>query len=344
MKAVKIIGYAAWFFAAFLVGIYLTFPLDELKGLVVDRLEEQLGKGKQGAYGVDPKVELGSLTLSGFGVKATRVRVQLPSRDPDPGPTFELDKLKVGIRPWSIITKDKTVSLSADLYGGSVDAVLSMDDKGNVHEADLDVDDVDIGRFTLIPDKLGVPVTGKINAKAELDLGKTPEKDGEGAVSIDVKSLKLGPGNLKLAAAFGGFELPAIDLGNLTGEIPITKGKGTLQNVKLDGKDVQLELVGDLYPKARLGLTRLDLDGWFQPQASFLEREKKFKSLLELAGNMGSMGGMGSLTKAKDDEGHYWFGLKGTVERPSANLARDAGKHAKSKLNKGASGGKDAKG
>ena len=44
-----------------------------------------------------------------------------------------------------------------------------------------------------------------------------------------------------------------------------------------------------------------------------------------------------SLSKAKDDEGHYWFALKGPLQGPpNATLARDAGKRAKQKAAKGA--------
>jgi len=325
-------GYAAWFLVAFLVGVYLTFPLDEMKGLIVHSLEDQLGKGKQGPYGVDPKVTLGSLSLSGFGVKAKGVQIQFASRDPEPGPTLDVDALRIGIRPWSLVTKAKTVAANADLYGGSVDMTVSMDDKGNLHDADIDVDDIDVARVPMIPAKLGIPLAGKVNVKANLDFGANPDKDAEGEIKLDVKKLSLGPGNLKLAAAFGGFELPAIDLGNLTGEIPVKQGKGTLQNVKLDGKDIQLELVGELYPKSKPELSRLDVDGWFQPQPEFLQREKKLQSLLELGeSHGGGMGGGMSLGKAKDEEGKYWFSLKGNLKMPIAQLSRDAGKRVKQK-------------
>ena len=331
-RPLRVAGYAAWFLCAFVVGVYLTFPLDELRGLIVHVVEDQLGKGKQGTYGVDPKVTVGSLSLSGLGVKATRVQVQLPSRDPEPGPVLDLDSLSIGVRPWSLLGKARTVSVGADLYGGDVDLVVSVDDKGNVWYASVDVDSVDLGKVPIVMQKLGIPLGGKLDLKAQLDLGATPEKDGSGNVKIEAKGLTLGPGNLKLAAAFGGFELPAIDLGTLSGEIPVKQGKGTLTGLKLDGKDLQAELVGDVFFKGKLLMTRLDVDGWFQPAPAFLEREKKLQSLLEL-GESFSGGGV-SLSKAKDEDGHYWFGVKGTLQAPAAMLSRDAGKRAKSKAGK----------
>lgn len=333
-KILGFAGYGAWFMVAFVVGIYLTFPLDDMKPLIIDFAEDQMGKGKQGAHGVDPKLELGSLRLSGFGVRADRVMVQLASRDPDPGPTIDLDSVAVGVAPFSLLTKAKTITFDVDAYGGDLSGSISVDDKGSVHDADIEVDDVDLSKIILVQSKLGIPIGGKLSLDADLDLGPTPEKDGNGKVKLDLKGATLGPGNLKLAAAFGGFELPAIDVGNLTGEIPVEKGKGTLTNVKLDGKDVQAELLGDISFKGKLQMSRLDIDGWFALTPAFLEREKKFQSLLELGESMGGMGGAPSLSKAKDEEGHYWFALKGALQNPMPTLARDGGRRAKSKASK----------
>ena len=334
-RTIRVLGLLMWFAMAFVVGVYWTFPMDDLKPALIGLLEAQMGKGKQGAYGVDPKVEVGSLSLSGIGVKAERVMIQLASRDPDPGPTIDLEELAVGVRPWSLLGKATTVSFDADLYGGDVEGVLSVDDKGSVHDADVEISDLDLKNILPVQALLGVPIGGMLNLRAKLDLGATPEKDGSGAIKIDLKGATLGPGNLKMLAALGGFELPAVDLGNLKGEILIKQGKGTLTGLKLDGKDVQAELTGDVMFKGRLLTSRLDIDGWFALTPPFLEREKKFQSLLELGENMGGFGGGPSLATAKDAEGHYWFSVKGATQNPAVALSRDGGKRAKQKAGKG---------
>ena len=329
-RLLRIAAYGAWFGVMFVVGVYLTFPINDMRGMLVAAAEDTLGKGKQGAYGVDPHVTVDRLSLSGFGVKASRVAVQLASRDPDPGPTIDLDSVRVGIRPFSLLGKARTISFSADLYGGSVDGTVSLDDKGALYDADIDIDELDVSKVPLLLDKLGVPGSGKISGSVVLDLGATPEKTGEGKVVLDLEGLSVGPGNLKLAAAFGGFEAPQIDLGKLTGTIKVKQGQGTLENVRLEGKDVVAALEGNIYLRGHVGTSRMDIDGNFQPTPSFLEREKKIQSLLELGESMG--GGSGpSLGKAKDDEGHYHFSIKGSVQSPLFSLARDNGKRAKQK-------------
>ncbi|MBI1947584.1 MAG: type II secretion system protein GspN [Deltaproteobacteria bacterium] len=335
-RALVIAGYVAWFAAAFVVGVYLTFPLDEAKGAIVGLLETQLGKGKQGQHGVDPVVKLGRLSLSGFGVAAEHVSIQLPSRNPDPGPTIDVDELAIGVRPWSLLSEAKTVVVDADLYGGSLSAVVSADAKGAVHDADIEVDDIDLAKIPLVLERVGIPLAGKVELDVDLDLGDSPEKDGEGSVRLTVKDASVGPGNIKALSALGGFEIPVVDLGKLEVDIPVKQGKGTIAGAKLDGKDVQLELFGDLFVKGKLQQSRIDIDGFLLPTPAFLEREKKFQSLLELGEKMGGMSGV-SLPRAKDDEGRYYFSLKGSVEAPNAALAKDNGRRAKQRAQKGPS-------
>lgn len=210
-RALVVAGYLAWFLAAFVVGVYLTFPLDEAKGAIVGLLETQLGKGKQGQHGVDPVVTLGKLSLSGFGVAAEHVSIQLPSRNPDPGPTIDVDELAIGVRPWSLLSDAKTVVVDADLYGGSLSAVVSADAKGAVHDADIDVDDVDLAKIPLLLERVGIPLAGKLELEVDLELGATPEKEGEGNVRLTVKDATVGPGNIKALSALGGFEIPVVE-------------------------------------------------------------------------------------------------------------------------------------
>lgn len=336
-RALRILGYLGWFCFFFVVGVYITFPLDEAKGAIIGLVETQLGKGKQGPHGVDPVIQLGSLHLSGFGVAAERVSIQMPSRNPDPGPTIDLDELAVGVRPWSVLSDAKTVVVDAELYDGSVSAVVSADAKGAVHDADIEAEDIDLAKIPLVMERIGLPLAGKLELDAELELGENPEKDGEGSVRLTVKNATVGPGNIKALSALGGFEVPVVDLGTLVVDIPVKQGKGTIAGAKLDGKDVQLELYGDLFIKGKLQQSRLDIDGYMMPTPAFLEREKKFQSLLELGEKMGGMSGV-SLPRAKDEEGRYYFSIKGTIEAPNATLARDNGRRAKQRALKGPSG------
>ena len=91
-RFMKFFGYSSFFWFAFSVSLYLTFPMQALKGKVVTAMEEGLGKGKQGRYGTDPVVQFSSLNLWRFsGFSFERLSLQMGSKDPDPGPTVDFD-------------------------------------------------------------------------------------------------------------------------------------------------------------------------------------------------------------------------------------------------------------
>ncbi|MDP2344186.1 MAG: type II secretion system protein GspN [Deltaproteobacteria bacterium] len=332
MKAAKIVGYIAWFLGCFTLAVLFTFPLDGIKPLIITEAEKALGKGKQGLHGTDPEVTVESVRMSGLGVKATRVHVRFGNREPEPGPELDVDSVWVSASLLSAVSTNKTLQLQASLYGGDVDAEVTVDEKQNVVALDADVDGVDLGKVPFLIAQLGVPVEGKIDADVELEMGKQADKDAAGHIDLDVKGLGLGAGRLSKG---GGFELPeGIKLGNLKGRVPIKQGVGTIELLKLEGApDVEAEVAGTISIKPKPQLSRLDADGWFRPQAAFLDKNVAFKSAIDIGEKL-SLPGAPSLSKAKDDEGRYHFSAKGALATIVPQLSKDAGKKAKARSGK----------
>jgi type II secretion system protein N len=297
-----------------------------LRSVVIQQAELALGKGRQGAHGVDPVVTFDELKMSGLGVKATRVSVQLANNEPEPGATIDIDSVRVPLLPLlSLLSSNKTFEVQLGLYGGDASASVTIDDKKNVVAADIEIDDVNLARVPALIARLGVPVEGELSADVEFDLGKQAEKEASGQLDVTVKGLGLGAGNLK--AVPGGFEIPeGIRLGTLRARVPIKQGQGTVETLHLEGAtDVEAEVTGSLDMKQRVQMSRLDLDGWFKPTAAFLEKNPKIKSALELAEKL-TLPGAPSLAKAKDDDGRYHFNARGAVQTLRPQLARDNGK------------------
>lgn len=334
MKALRVVGYVVWFIGCFVIGIVLTAPLDGFKPIAIQQGELFLGKGKQGPHGTDPVLTLDKLAVSGFGVKAKRVHVQLGSRDPDPGLEIDLDEAWISFRSLVSFTRpEKRLDITVKAYGGSAAVLVLLDEKQNPTEVSAEIDDVDLGKVPAAIAKLGVPLEGKIDADLDLDMGKAAEKDAAGHLDIDVKGLGIGAGNIKPFP--GGFEVAdAIRLGDLKARVPVKQGQGTIEVLKLEGTpDVEAEVVGTINVKSKLQLSRIDADGWFRPTTGFLDKNGKIKSAIELGEKL-SLPGAPSLSKAKDDEGRYHFTLKGAVQTLVPQLSKDAGKKAKAKANK----------
>jgi type II secretion system protein N len=325
-RGLKLAGYFLFFDLCFVVAAVVMFPLQGLRPLIVDQAEKALGKGKQGRNGVDPVVTIGELAMSGLGVKATRVQIQLGNTEPEPGPTVDIDAVRVSASLASIVSSTKTLQVDAELYQGDVSADVSVDDKQNVVAADIEVDGVELGRIGAIIAGLGAPVEGKVNADIDVVLGATPDKDAKGTIDIRIANLSVGPGNLK--AIPGGFELAEpISLGALVIKAPVDKGQGQLDGRFEGAADVEAELTGTIALRGKLPTSRLDADGWFRPTAAFLDKNPKIKSALELGEKL-SIPGAPSLSKAKDGEGRYHFEARGALQTMKPQLSRDAGRRA----------------
>jgi type II secretion system protein N len=330
-RAVPILGYVSWFLSCFVLFAVLTFPLDGLRPLIVAEAEKALGKGQQGTHGVDPVVQIGALSSRIVGVSAERVHVQLASREPEPGPAFDFDRLTVKLGLFSLLTGKPSVSVSADLYGGSVDATVQLTDKNAVQAIDVDIDKVDVGKVPAAMAMVGVAVAGRIEGRATVDMGKLPDKDAAGKIDLAIKGIAIGPGKLSLVP--GGFELEEpIRLGDLVAQVSIKEGNGTIDSLRLaNSPDVEAEVKGTLGVRPKLEQTRLDIDGYFRPTADFLTRNKKIQSALEIGEKL-TLPGAPSLGKSKDDEGRYHFSARGAVKALQPQLARDNGRKGKARF------------
>jgi type II secretion system protein N len=326
MKFMRLLGYSSWFWLFFGLGLLFTFPLDGLRPLAIAKAEQFLGKGKQGPNGKDPVVTIGELGLSGLWVKASRVHIQLGAKDPDPGPEFDIDSVKVSASLLSLVRSVKTVQVRAELYKGDVDADVSVDDKGNVTGFDVGVDDVELGEVVALMQKIGMPIAGKINGRFDVGSSGLLEKDGEGKMNLNVKGLVFGPGTLKAGIA-GSYEFPnAINLGELVLKAPVKQGVASIEALKLDGvTDLQAELTGTMNLRSRLEGTRIDLDGFFKPMPSLFEKSTKVRDAIEIAEKI-SLPGAPSLSKAKDEEGRYHFSLRGPLPAIQPQLSTTGGK------------------
>jgi type II secretion system protein N len=321
-RALHIMGYVSFFFTCFIMASVLTFPLSGLRPLAVAEAEKALGKGKKGKSGVDPVVTIGDISMSGLGVMAKRVTVQLGNTEPEPGPTIELDSVWVSASLLSLVSDNKTLQLKADLYKGDVDAEVTIDPKQNVTAVDVKIDGVALGSVGAIIAAAGVPVEGTLNADIDVVLGAAAEKDAKGNIDVRIEDLAIGQGSLKLMAGFT-FELDnGVTLGNLVLKAPVDKGQGTL-TLGLEGAtDVDAEAAGTITLRGKLPQSRLDVDGYFKPTAPFLDKNTKIKSAMELGEQL-------VLGKAKDSDGRYHFLAKGALQTLRPQLARDNGRRSR---------------
>lgn len=320
-KMLKWVLYPAFFFAVLFTSFYLNFPMDALKGRVVDALETNLGRGKEGRHGVPPKVTIGKLSpwrLS--GIDAKNVTIRLKSSNPTPGMEIPIDRLKVRVGLFSLLG-DPTITVDADLYGGNLSGDVSVDKKGAVKAVDLELSRVNMALLPLLEAEkpagaegpVYLPKTGRLNAKVDLDLGENPAKNASGSITLKGEGLSIGEGKLKVAGF--GLTLPVVSMGTLDGNLKIKDGKGTTDVFKLAGGDVAADFKLGLTFSKRLAASRISGDGWFKIEDAFLDANGKFKTALNLAQQVNKK------MKA-DKKGRFNARIGGSLQRPSFSLMK----------------------
>jgi type II secretion system protein N len=348
-KKARLFLYPSWFLFCFMVSVYLTFPVELIRSQVISAAEMALGKNdkrKVGRHGVNPKVEIGKLSLYHLsGLSFENLSIQLASQNPDPGTTIAFDEFNVKVGIFGALVGSPSVAFNGSLFDGefageldysntpSLFSMLSDDEEGakskpNKEKLDafeLDIEDITLERAPALLEKIGLPLTGQVNAQIRITTGETPSKDAEGTIEMTAEGLSIGPGEIKIPM-MGPLTIPLIDMGKLSAVLPISKGKGKTKECRLKGKDFGGELTLDLSIVRELMNSRLSGGGSFLVDSKFLERNGKFKTILDFPG---------PLQKAKDGDNRFHFLIKGTGQNPKFSLSKTGGKDKSSRSKRG---------
>ncbi|MBZ4417123.1 type II secretion system protein GspN [Myxococcus sp. RHSTA-1-4] len=246
------LGYAAFAVVAFILGLFITFPYDAIRSRIVT---------EAAAQGL--AVRIGSLRPGLGGITATQVRLSKP---PQPlsaetlaalasgeggmlGPAELGDALvldSVAVRPALF---PPGVAVHANAMGGTVDVSVGLLGDTKVR---VDVDGLKASGGNL-PALTGIDMDGELNATLSLKMpgngGQADLSQANGELTVDTQGLVIKSG--KVAFPMGGgqavpMDLPAINLGALTGRIQFEKGLGTVQTLRLKSDDLEALATGTL--------------------------------------------------------------------------------------------------
>jgi type II secretion system protein N len=290
-RAARMFGYPLFGFFVALITFTSALPNDKIR----DRLETMLSADPSSTQpmglGIDVKAGDLSLSLLRRGIVAENVVLRTRPRFSTEKPTrYVIDKVKVNVGLLGALFQRPTYEFAAEAFGGTVE--------GSVRVAAADVryrveaDSVDLGAVQGLQTALGVPLTGKVSGKGDLDAPGRLLSTANGTLDISIDDASLGDGKAKLVIPRDpflsqGVTLPRLRLGKVTLSANIEKGKAQIDTLRAHSADVDITLEGYVELRDPITSSQLHLFLRFKVSDAALKREPTLELLVSSLGAQG---------------------------------------------------------
>lgn len=300
-RILKGVAYTLFFLFCLAVFLVWGFPVERIQSLIEREASKALGM----------KATVSELSmLFPNGVEASAVRLTKEEEDGKPGFGLLATDVSARIGILGIITGSRDISFSAGLLSGTIEGDLRLDE--NAQEIAAKIQQLDLAKLPLLSDKIGLPVNGKVQGQVELELNPKDFKAARGTIAIAVEKAGLGEGKLQLPVPgfSGGLTVPPINLGKILAELEIGKGRADIKTLQVRSEDVEATVEGNLNLQKRLDQSMANLKVKFKLTDDFLNRNPKFKDLIQMAG----------LPRGPD--GMSTYNIYGNIGHPQFKVAR----------------------
>jgi len=272
--------YSGFGLVVFVVALYLSFPYDRAKEAAIGWISKNL----------DMDAEIGSAGPA-FGLAIGFQDIRLRTRPLTGKPTrFTVETAKVSLSPFSLLTASKSVSLTADAFGGKIELGFSgtPGKKAAPFAIELHARDIAAGDLPTVKEAINLVLSGTLKLDGEITSQTGKFADAKGAISFACAECVAGDGKtpLKVAgSAFlsGGLTLPRVRLGQLNGNIAIDKGTAKLQGVETKSPDGEAAVEGEIALRDPFGNSTINLYLRFRLNDAFLQKASSLGMILQTA-------------------------------------------------------------
>ncbi len=251
-RLLRWVGLPVLALVTFVFTLQWTFPYDRLRQKIEDKLGEEY------------EVSIESIKPSFFpgGVVIHKIFLKTRPKRPNEKPTaIFVDKVEAGIGLLGLIRGRYDVDLVAQIGSGTVDGSVVLSKAGL--KADFSTKGLPLESIPGLASAVGLPMEGGLNARLALDLPKRKWREADGVLKVSCPGCTIGDGVAKIkpkpmngarssarrrrAMAFAGdgVTVPKLELGDLSGEIDIKAGVGTVKTFAAHSKDGDLTITGE---------------------------------------------------------------------------------------------------
>ncbi len=290
-RLLSTLAYVAFGLAALLISFYLTFPAEAVGQRLAHEVQKQ-SKGKVSFSFGDASL----YRFSGVALSSVKVTVLQDGKDPL---LLDFDKVAARVKILPLLLLRIALHAKIELGDGVIHADFSK--RGEVLDADFDIDDLDFTQPPLLPKLAGMPLAGKLDASGSIYLAEQPNAS-HGNIEIDMRGGSVGPGVIM------GFTVPQVTFGSLKAAFDLKDGKAKVTKFENSGGNLTLGFSGEMALRPKLDSSTLDLCAQLKAEPDWLAKNDKMRSAMQLA----------EIQFQKDPSGTINIPLRGTLQKPQA--------------------------
>lgn len=230
-------------FLVFISGLIFFFPLQNLKGLIFQKIYENTGV-------LIVAEEIHPLFLGWPGIEIKNVNVTLPAGEDD----IELASKSMSFRlrlSWFFVP---SVSLSFDELKGGGDLFLKFGERGASSTVVVSAEEFNLAQIKL--PGIHQSIRGIVNGDVWVKYQETPFSDSKGNIQIQGKGVKLPPILVNNPMLGPPFQIPELEAGDLDIQLKLQDGGVAFQSFKLGNPSTDIS--GSLTGDAKLGDSPMD--------------------------------------------------------------------------------------
>lgn len=306
-KVLPVVAYSGLFIVAFFLFCYWSFPYDRVSTYLVDQVARS-GKGYTLEVGELSPYWLSGVELTDVTLRKPEPVVSLPpgvKKAPAPS-GIKVRELRARLGLFALLFGSKKVNFDAALEGGELEGSVVADEDNKQLKATFN--NVDLGKLGAFETLVSVPAKGALNGDIDLSIDKDPKKT-TGTVKLVLTGLVIGDGKAKVKlGSMGGLTVDPIEAGNVTIELDVKNGIGTVQKITADGKDLELRGSGDVRFADPVVRSRISILMAVKFTDSYRNKSSRTKAMFSLLDS-----GMPEVNAAKAPDGALQFRLVGTL-------------------------------
>jgi type II secretion system protein N len=295
----RVAGYAGFGLVVYLIALYLAFPYDRVKDLVV---------AMAAMNGLDLDVGEAGPGL-GMGVALGDITVKTRPADGSKPTQLQVPQAYIAFSPLASLMGEEAYDISADALGGEIEAETRMSPKRG--SLALSLRDLQMRAIPGIKEAINLPLSGALDGTLSIEKPNHRLAESSGELTWKCEGCAVGDGKEKLKIASNpllaeGITFPRIRLGDFAGKVVIEKGTGKLQGVSARSPDGEIHVEGEVRLADPVGYSYLNLYVRFKWSDALLKSNDKLQLVMQLAESMG-----------KRPDGYYGFRVTGPLSRPA---------------------------